>query len=337
MKNLSPFQPDDYLLLVVDDIRENLQLLIEILDKFGYGTTFAVNGSQALKRVKMAQPDLILLDLMMPKMSGLEVCQILKADEKTADIPIIFLTASNESDHLVQAFEHGAVDYVTKPFKTPELLARIKTHLELKRTKDELQKAYQEMQIIAATDELTGIANRRTIFNIGKQEFNRSQRYHSPLSLLVIDIDYFKQINDNYGHDIGDEALKLVVNVILQDLRKVDYLGRLETHQESPEKREHFGRLGGEEFIVILPETPLEGATLAAKRLCHAIAQHSLQLEDRIVKMTVSIGVSSYHPNDSKINDVLKRADMALYEAKKQGRNRVAVIKSDTLAISCVR
>ncbi|MEA5509070.1 diguanylate cyclase [Crocosphaera sp. UHCC 0190] len=326
MKHLKPFQPEDFLILAVDDLRKNLQLLIEILDKFGYGTTFALTGTQALERVKIAKPDLILLDLMMPEMNGLEVCKILKSDEITQDIPIIFLTASNEDNHLLQAFESGAVDYVIKPFKSPELLARVKIHLELKRTKDELKKAYEEMKIIASTDELTGIANRRTIFNIGQQEFERSQRYNAHFSLLMIDIDYFKIINDTYGHDIGDEALKMVVNTTLQCLRKVDHLGRLETQQEPSEKLGHLGRLGGEEFVVILPETPLEGATLAAKRVCHAVSQQGLQIQDKTVKITVSIGVSTFSHNDIRIDDVLKRADLALYEAKEKGRNQVAIM-----------
>ncbi|MEA5533641.1 diguanylate cyclase [Crocosphaera sp. XPORK-15E] len=326
MKPLKPFQPEDFLILVVDDLRKNLQLLIEILDQSGYGTTFALTGTQALERVKIAKPDLILLDLMMPEMNGLEVCKMIKSNEITQDIPIIFLTASNEDTHLLQAFECGAVDYVTKPFKSPELLARVKTHLELKRTKDELKNAYEEMKIIASTDELTGIANRRTIFNIGQQEFERSKRYQAHFSLLMIDIDYFKKINDSYGHDIGDEALKMVVNTTLQYLRKVDCLGRLETEDEPSENLGHLGRLGGEEFVAILPETPLEGAILAAERVCHAVSQQSLQIQDETITITVSIGVSTFSQNDVRIDDVLKRADLALYQAKAKGRNQVSVI-----------
>ena len=353
MKKLKPFNPEEFLILVVDDIRKNLQLLIEILDSYGYGTTFAISGQQALQRVQVTEPDLILLDLMMPEMNGLEVCERLKEDEKTAKIPVIFLTAATDTNYLVEAFELGAVDYITKPFKTPELLARVKTHLDLKRTKDELEKAYEEMKRIAATDELTGIPNRRCIFDLGKQEFERSQRYRSPFSLLMIDVDKFKSINDNHGHDVGDDALKMVVNITLSCIRKVDYIGRLETEEEALKRQEdlrrlgqlettaedseqegHLGRLGGEEFVVILPHTDLAGAYKAAQRICQAMTTESLQLEDKTVTITVSIGVATYDPRDKKIDDIIKRADLALFAAKENGRNQVAIMHNEQIKVS---
>ena len=152
MKTLEPFDPEKFLILIVDDIRKNLQLLIEILDTVGYRTTFALSGKQAIERLKGTKQDLILLDLMMPEINGIEVCKRLQQDENTAKIPIIFLTAATETNYLLNAFEAGAVDYITKPFRTPELLARVKIHLDLKRTKDQLEKAYDEMKRIAATD-----------------------------------------------------------------------------------------------------------------------------------------------------------------------------------------
>ena len=341
MKIVETFQPEDFLILIVDDIRKNLQLLIEILDQYGYGTTFAVSGSQALERVKVTEPDLILLDLMMPEINGLEVCEMLQKDTKNSEIPIIFLTASNETEHLVQAFELGAVDYITKPFKTPEVLARVRTHLELKRTKDQLKKAYEEMKRIASTDELTGIANRRSIFDLGKQEFERSKRYKSSFSLLMIDIDKFKSINDNYGHDIGDLALKMMVNTTLNCLRKVDHVGRLETEKEALENNGnlgHLGRFGGEEFVVILPETNLEGAYKAAKRVCQAMTEESLEIIYKTIEVTisitVSIGVATYDLQDEKIDDILKRADIALLAAKENGRNRVAIMHNKQVKVS---
>ncbi|MDJ0598663.1 MAG: diguanylate cyclase [Crocosphaera sp.] len=334
MKKLTPFNPEDFLILVVDDIRKNLQLLIEILDASGYGTTFAFSGKQALERLEATEPDLILLDLMMPEINGLQVCQRLKENPKTQHIPIIFITASNETNHLVEAFELGAVDYVTKPFKTPELLARVKTHLQLKRTQDELERAYEEMKRIAATDELTGIPNRRSIFKFGKQEFELSQRYNFPFSLLMIDIDKFKTINDTYGHDVGDEALKMMVNITLNCLRKVDYIGRLETEAEALSKQGHLGRLGGEEFVVILPHTDLKGAYIAAQRLREAMTKETLQVEDKTVSITVSIGVATYDSKDKKMDDMLKRADLALFAAKKNGRNRVAIMHNEQLKLS---
>ena len=394
MRKLEPFNPENFLILVVDDIRKNLQLLIEILDTSDYGTTFALSGKQALERVKVTEPDLILLDLMMPEINGIEVCKRLKEDEKTANIPVIFLTAATDTNYLLNAFSVGAVDYVTKPFRTPELLARVKIHLDLKRTKDELETAYQEtketkdeletayqemkatkekleiayqeMKItkekleeayeeakrIASTDELTGIPNRRSIFKFGKQAFELTKRYNSPFSLLMIDVDKFKRINDTYGHDVGDMALKMMVNITLNCFRKVDYVGRLETEEEalkkqkqayleqlenqeeSSDKQSHLGRLGGEEFVVILPCTDLEGAKIAAQRVCDAMTEESLQVKDKTVKITVSVGVATYDPKDEKMDDVLKRADLALFAAKQNGRNRVAIMHNGKLEIN---
>ncbi len=142
---MQPFNPAEFLILVVDDVSKNLQILGSILDEVGYSTTFAISGIQALERLETAKPDLILLDMMMPDMNGLEVCSILKSDPDTAEIPVIFLTASRDKQHIIQAFNQGAVDYLTKPFNTRELLARVRNHLELKHTRDQLKKALQEL------------------------------------------------------------------------------------------------------------------------------------------------------------------------------------------------
>lgn len=142
---MQPFNPAEFLILVVDDVSKNLQILGSILDEVGYSTTFAISGIQALERLDTAKPDLILLDMMMPDMNGLEVCSILKSDPDTAEIPVIFLTASQETEHILQAFDKGAVDYLTKPFNTRELLARVRNHLELKHTRDQLKKALKEL------------------------------------------------------------------------------------------------------------------------------------------------------------------------------------------------
>lgn len=309
-------QPEDCLVLIVDDISQNIQLVMEILDAQGYSTTFARNGKQALERIEMAKPDLILLDLMMPGMNGLDVCAILKANPDYGNIPIIFLTASEEGENLIEAFEKGAVDYITKPFKTPELLARVKTHLTLKRTQDALKKAYEEMEKLATTDPLTEIANRRAILEIGRQEFLRSKRYKTEFCLFILDVDYFKKINDNYGHDIGDLVLISMVSIVNNSLRKVDKLGRAGK----------LGRLGGEEFIIILPETSLESGIKVADRIRLTIEKGSITTPIVTIKLTVSIGLSSYTADDHSISDIMKRADNALYEAKEKGRNQVKAL-----------
>ncbi|MDF0553475.1 diguanylate cyclase [Kamptonema sp. UHCC 0994] len=312
-------KPEKCLILVVDDLIENLQLIAFILEKRGYETTFATSGQQALERVESARPDLILLDFMMPYMNGLEVCERLKANPDVAEIPIIFITASHEQEHLIQAFERGAVDYITKPFNTPELLARVRTHLDLKYTREQLKKSLRdqaeltkELQKLANTDPLTGVWNRRHLLTLCEREINRSCRYNRFFSLLMLDLDRFKQVNDIYGHSVGDEVLIAMTKVVENSLRNVDF----------------WGRFGGEEFVVVLPETNLESAVEVAERIRKTLEKTVITIqEEKQVQITVSIGVSSYQLEDTKIDAVLQRADKALYEAKNQGRNRVIADK----------
>ncbi|MBR8826413.1 MAG: PleD family two-component system response regulator [Gomphosphaeria aponina SAG 52.96 = DSM 107014] len=304
---MEEFNPEKFLILVVDDNITNIQLVGSILNKIGYDSTFATNGNLAIERVKSVKPDLILLDLMMPDINGLEVCKIIKSHEEYKDIPIIFLTASNEQENLIQAFERGAVDYIVKPFNKPELLARVRTHLELKHTRDELRKTLIELEKLATTDPLTNLPNRRHFFNLAEKELNQVFRDKHTFSILMIDVDHFTQINNTYLHSIGDEALKLVAKTIHESLRKVDFCGRL----------------GGEEFVVFLPETNTPEAMIVAERLRKLVAEAFLIVNKQKVQMTVSIGVATYDPKDATIDAVLKRADEALYQAKDTGRNKV--------------
>ncbi|MGB3514597.1 MAG: diguanylate cyclase [Microcoleaceae cyanobacterium] len=317
MQQGESFNPKQFLILVVDDVATNLKLLRVILEPIGYSLTFAMGGHQALERVTVFKPDLILLDLMMPEMDGLEVCQRLKSNPKYADIPIIFLTANYDKTNLITAFELGAIDYISKPFNHAELLARVRNHLLLKYTIDrlkatqiELQNALTEIREIANTDPLTGILNRRSLFEIANQEFNRVNRYNLPFSILLLDLDHFKQVNDNYGHLVGDMALCAVVKKINQGIRKVDFLGRY----------------GGEEFIAVLPETNAEQALILAERIRELVASSSIDIEKESLKLTLSIGVTSYHPNDRSIEDMISRADKGVYQAKKLGRNKCCLL-----------
>ncbi|MEC4813544.1 MAG: diguanylate cyclase, partial [Scytonema sp. PMC 1069.18] len=303
-----------YLILVVDDVSNNLQVMAEILEQGGYETTFASSGKQALDRIPLAKPDLILLDLMMPDITGLDVCQKLKSNPDLAEIPIIFLTASTEREHLLQAFEKGAVDYVTKPFHSQELLARVQTHLELKHSREQLKKLLQEqseliqeLERLATTDPLTGVLNRRHLFTLVEQELNRAQRYDSIFSILILDIDHFKKINDTYGHAVGDQILKVMAQTVLNSLRKVDF----------------FGRFGGEEFVAFLPETNIDAAIMVAERIRDRVKAIALPVQEQLVSMTVSIGVAHYQLGDETVDVIIQRADKALYQAKHQGRNRV--------------
>ena len=311
MENKS-FQPENFLILVVDDIPQNLKVVGNMLDAVGYSTTFATGGQQALDRASKAIPDLILLDLMMPEIDGLEVCRRLKDNPALQHIPIIFLTASQEQDHLVQAFQLGAVDYITKPFRKLELLARVKTHLDLKYTTDQLKLALAELDRLAHVDPLTGTLNRRSLFTAVEQEFNRAMRYESMFALLMLDVDHFKQINDRYGHAVGDRALVALTNVINSALRKVDVLGRY----------------GGEEFVIMLPQTDIQQALAVAHRIRLLVEAMQLPLDAPLglsssegLRFTVSIGVAAYQANDTLVDKIFDRADQALYCAKDLGRN----------------
>jgi diguanylate cyclase (GGDEF)-like protein len=303
--NLDSFIPEDFLILIIDDITENLKVVGTMLDEAGYNTTFATSGYQGLNRLKNNRIDLILLDLMMPEMDGLQFCQYLKNDPEIQEIPIIFLTANQEQDNLVNAFESGAVDYITKPFIKNELLARVKTHLTLKQTTDNLKSALLQLQQLSQLDPLTQILNRRSFFEFAEVQFNQAIRDKTIFALLIADLDHFKQINDNYGHLIGDRTLITFTSVVGNYIKKGD----------------HFGRYGGEEFVILLPETNLKDALKIAQGICYLIADLSIPTEKGNLQITVSIGVAVSAPQDTRIEDIFDRADKSLYQAKALGRN----------------
>jgi diguanylate cyclase (GGDEF)-like protein len=308
---MEAFSPERLVVLIVDDISHNLQLLESVLKREKYDIVPANNGKQALETVMTATrpPDLILLDLMMPGMDGLEVCRILKTDDRYRDIPIIFLTANNESKNLIEAFRAGAVDYITKPFNMLELLARVKTHLELKHARDQLKKALQELEQLALTDPLTRVPNRRHLYQIAEREMARARRYNYPFSLLMVDIDRFKQVNDTYGHLAGDEVLQSVAAIIRHTLRRED----------------SFARFGGEEFVVLLPGTDTGAAVTVADRIRHLIAMSRPIVQSRPISVTVSIGIATFQYGDRDLDGLLGRADQALFAAKNQGRDRCVI------------
>ncbi|MFP4007201.1 MAG: diguanylate cyclase domain-containing protein [Spirulinaceae cyanobacterium] len=319
-------------ILIIDDSSINIHVLTKILEKNNYRTEIAETGLLALKIVRQNRPDLILLDIMLPDMNGYAVCKMLKADPKIQDIPIIFMSALEEVPDKVKAFEVGAVDYMTKPFEPVEMIARIETHLRLRSLQVKLQEQNQQLQqeihdrCIAETalkqanlqlkrlahlDGLTQVANRRLFDDTLTQEWRRLQRDRLPLALILIDVDYFKDYNDFYGHLAGDDCLRQIARALSQAVKRPADL---------------IARYGGEEFAVILPNTKTEGAVNVAQRIQDYI--HNLAIPHKRSQVrnivTASLGASSLVPSlDQSPEDLIASADRALYQAKQNGRDRV--------------
>ncbi len=297
-------------ILIVDDMAENVTLLSRILANQGYTVQTADHGAQAIEYARTASPDLILLDINMPGMDGFETCVRLKQDERTRDIPVIFISALDAVEDKVKAFHSGGVDYIPKPFDYEEVRARVKTHLIILRLRVQLQSANRELTALANQDPLTDCFNRRHFMTLAEQELQRTIRYKHPLSLVMLDIDKFKNFNDQYGHQIGDQVLCALVNVCQKKLRSIDILGRY----------------GGEEFIILLPETVAGGGLQAAERLREKIEKMEIASIKTKSPVTVSMGVASldsdFDPAQT-LDMLIKRADQALYAAKSAGRNCV--------------
>ncbi len=289
--------------LVVDDVPANCRILLESL-KTDYHVDIATSGEQALETVIVNQPDLILLDIMMPEMDGYEVCSRLKQDTSLQDIPVIFLTAKNDKDDEVKGFEWGVVDYIAKPFYIPIIKARIKTHLKQKKKHDLLTK-------LASIDPLTGIPNRRHFTNVFDTEWRRAKRGKTAISLMLVDVDYFKQYNDTYGHSAGDDCLKQIAQGLLHSLKRPGDCA---------------ARIGGEEFAILLPETDALGAVTLADRIRIDIEKLGIAHEHSktVGHVTVSAGVATTTPSvEMDRKALLNAADEMLYQAKERGRNQV--------------
>jgi two-component system, cell cycle response regulator len=420
-------------ILIVDDTPANLRLLTSILQEQGFKTRPVVNGQLALTAAQSAPPDLILLDITMPEMSGYEVCAKLKSDDRTCDIPIIFISALDAVDDKVKAFTTGGVDYITKPFQIEEVLARVRTHIALRVMQRILQKANEELlqltqavvqspasvvitdldgnityvnpqfstltgyafeealgnnprilqsgetsievyenlwqtiksgkvwkgellnrkengdlywehatiapvldrdgriinfiavkvditelkraekalEELAATDPLTGLFNRRHFFDLVNVTLAEAARYQHPVTIMIFDLDHFKQVNDTHGHMMGDLALQHLVKGIRFSIRAADIAARF----------------GGDEFVILLPETEGARAVHMAERLCSYLAANPVQTAEACFFITLSVGIASapVQQGHISIDTLLEQADRALYNAKQSGRNRICI------------
>lgn len=286
---------EDKTILIVDDTKENVDILMGLLD--GFDLLVALDGETAVDIALEESVDLILMDIMMPGIDGFKTCAFLKEDERTRDIPIIFITVKSDEDSIEKAYDAGGVDYVTKPFKPKELLARVNTHLKM-------HSLIRHLEYISSHDIITGVYNRRKFFELGHQAFARAK---SESFAAMVDIDKFKNINDTYGHDIGDNVIKQVAATMLENCDENCVLGRV----------------GGEEFAIMIRSKTVEPVMERIETMRMAIANLIFTAnKNDIFKVTISSGLARAGTEHQTLDELLKDADNALYEAKGSGRNK---------------
>ncbi|WP_027185101.1 GGDEF domain-containing response regulator [Desulfovibrio inopinatus] len=317
-------------ILLVDDSETSLMLLETILHGAGYHDLVRTNAAtEALEFLHLAkkespetQPpiDLILMDIVMPGLNGIEATRAIKNDPQLRDVPIIMVTVKDEEDSLERAFEAGAIDYINKPVSKIELRARVGSVLKLKQEMDQrkarerqLENLTRRLHELSNLDGLTNVANRRSFEDTYGREWRRSKREKKPLSVMMIDIDFFKRYNDTYGHLEGDTCLKQVAQAIQSSIRRPG---------------DFIARYGGEEFVVILPDTSPTGAVTIAEAIRNNVGalhiEHSASDVSDVV--TVSIGIAGHTPDDSiDSKTLLSSSDQALYQAKSMGRDRINI------------
>jgi two-component system cell cycle response regulator len=302
-------------LLVVDDNDDNLELIRARLASRGYRVDVAGDGETALAMVREAPPELILLDIMMPGIDGLEVLRRIKSDPALPFIPVIMLTALDSTELKVEGLDAGADDYLGKPVNFAELEARVKALLRIKALQEalasrerDLKQANEQLKELAHTDVLTELDNRRHLDERLGELFEHCIRLNEPFSVVMCDLDRFKSVNDTYGHSAGDQVLRSFAQLLRGAARETDRVGRY----------------GGEEFLFLLPGTVLDAAVTFAERARQAVERHTFTIEGTTLRRTMSCGVAAWpHPRVKTCDDVVHAADAALYVAKETGRNRV--------------
>ena len=295
-------------ILVIDDSKLMAHVAKSYLETRGHEVLLASDGKSGLDITLSRNPDLILLDLIMPGMDGYHVCEQIKTNKATADIPVIIVTSKADPADKVRGLEIGASDYIGKPFDEGELIARVNTHLRIRELYENLQEKNRQLQELANRDGLTGLYNHRFFQEVVHRDFQKAVRYHENISCIIFDIDHFKKFNDTYGHQTGDMVLNTLGNLISEIMRDTDLSARY----------------GGEEFALILYHTDNKDVNIFAERLRIAVEEKKFKKDNLALRVTISIGVASYpHDGISDANKLIECADKALYRAKESGRNRV--------------
>lgn len=295
-------------ILIIDDSRSLRAEIKKILEENGIRAEFyeASNGIEGFKLMLDIPFDLVFCDLVMPQIDGAKFLQLRSSKPHLLEVPVLVLTAIGDVEQKIKVLSMGASDYITKPFHPGELVARAKVHLKIKHLQDELRQKNALLLELSTTDSLTKIYNRRHFLELARKEFERSQRMGLQLSLMIIDIDHFKKINDTFGHQAGDEVLIKVCSTIQKSLRDYDV----------------FGRYGGDELTILFPQTDLSQALKVGNRLEESV--QNLKIEAvKEMKITLSGGVATKTSSHKDLDSLIKDADDALYRAKESGRARI--------------
>ena len=296
--------------LIIDDSVTVREQIIRTLEPFSLFTRYfeAADGLEGFKKLLSSPVDIILCDLEMPRIDGFKFLSLLKARPDLQNVPIIILTGMNDRERKIKGLEQGASDYITKPFDHDELVARVKVHLKIKKLQDELKRSNELLLELSNTDHLTGLFNRRYMMEALEREVQRCRRKGNALSLVMLDIDHFKQVNDSYGHLQDDVVLQKVALQLHKELRSYDCAARY----------------GGEEFVAILPDSSMKEAVFVADRIRLAVQDTIFSGPLAKLSLTASLGVACFSQEHSpSVDAFIKLADDALYRAKDNGRNRV--------------
>jgi diguanylate cyclase (GGDEF)-like protein len=297
-------------LLVVEDEADQRDALAELL-ALDYQVATARDGEEGVRVARADPPDVIVMDLVMPRMDGFAALEALRGDHRTAEVPVIFVSARGDDVTRVKGLDLGAVDFLAKPFSERELKARIERTLRLSRRQTQLRQ-------LAQTDTLTGLANLRAFRARLEDEVKRAERYGTPLTCVMADMDRLKPLNDELGHAAGDRAIAAVADVVRTELRETDFAARY----------------GGDEFVVLLPHTSVSEGRIFAERVCQRLRETTLEVTGKRLALAASFGVAELGPgpSDAAAEELVQRADEALYAAKRAGRGRVAVAGAETEA-----
>ena len=304
-------------ILVVDDNRDNVEIIATRLRFRGYQIDEASDGAEALALITKAPPDLILLDVMLPDIDGYEISRRIKGDDSLPFIPIILVTARDTTQDKVAGLDAGADDYLTKPIDFPELEARVRSMLRIKKLQGEIERQNRELERLSISDGLTGLFNHRHIHALLNEEFERADRTAERLTVAMFDLDRFKSVNDTHGHQAGDRVLEQLADILRESAREIDRIGRY----------------GGEEFMVLLPGTSIDDAEVFVERVRREVARRPFAIgTDEPLHMTISVGVATYpHERINSPETLVRVADEALYAAKAAGRDRV--VRFDQLPV----